>query len=301
MASAAVAVAGCSGTAGTSVAFALDAEARQRDLEKEFPGVGAVAVSVDHTMAAFEALADRIDRELPPILEPQGFDVHVAGVDRYRGRAFLKSVVLTEDLRGEIERRFSGEPLCVDGLDPATVPPPGPQPSGGDGWRLLADEAEAGALWKIGLVADAVGLEKLWAEVGLDAPVPEVDFEENVVIWFGSVVTSSCHDVRLDDVVVEGPVVRAELVDPVPQFECTADAVPHAFVVALERSRLPSGMFTIRMTDDVWWSGAWSGASGSSGAESWVQLRVNADLSEPAAVVEPGAVLSGPPQALPRR
>ena len=267
-----------------TVAFSRDAEARQEDLEEEFAGVGVVAVPV-HSEAELSALADRVRRELAPFLGTPS-----TGLDRVKGVAGVYAGVLTEEARGEIERRFSGEPLCVSGFDPATVPAPGLQPSGGEGWRLLADEAEAGEPWRIGLAADAAGLAKLWAEIGLDAPVPEVDFEEHVAIWFGAVVSSGCPDVRLDDVVVDGSSVYAELVDPNPQFSCPSDAVPHAYVVALERSRLPSGPVTIRMPGEL-----------SSSVKSGHRLRVNADLSEPGAVVASGAVLSGPPQALPRR
>ena len=196
-----------------------------------------------------------------------------------KGVAYLLVVVLTEQLRGEIERRFSGGPLCVSGRAPASLPPPGPQPSGGEGWRLLADEAGAGEPWRIGLATDSAGLEGLWAEIGLAAPVPEVDFEEHVVIWFSGVVSSSDPDIRLDDVVVDGSLVYAEMVDPNPQFEFTLDAVPHAYVVALERSRLPSGSFVIQ-----------TAAVLSEDAQPGERLRVDVDLSEPGAVAGAGAV-----------
>jgi len=264
-----------------TVAFTQDAEARQRDLEEAFPGAGVVAVPVGRTTAELDALVDRVDKELPPLLESHGFDAHMAGVYMHKRTVFLTAVVLTEDLRGEIERRFSGEPLCVDGLDPATVPALGPQPSGGDGWRLLSEGRGLDGPGRISLVTDAASFAERWAS--RDAPVPQVDFEKNVVISFVAIVSSSCPDVRLDDVVVEGFVVRAKLIDPVPQFECTEDAVPHAFVVALERSRLRSGPFTIELPDH-WWS---------SGGELAERLMVDADLSEPGAVADPRAVHDG--------
>ena len=272
-----------------TVAFTQDAEVRQRDLEEEFAGVGVVAVPVGRTTAELDALVDRVDKELPPLLESHGFDAHMAGVFMHKWTVFLTSVVLTEDLRGEIERRFSGEPLCVDGLDPATVPPLGPQPSGGDGWLLLSEGRGLDGPGRISLVTDAASFAERWAS--RDAPVPEVDFEKNVVIAFVAVVSSSCPDVRLDDVVAEGFVVRAKLVDPVPQFECTEDAVPHSFVVALERSRLRSGPFTIELPDH-WWS---------SGGELAERLMVDADLSEPGAVAEAGAVRPEASVAKPER
>jgi len=259
-----------------TVAFTRDAEARQEGLEKEFPHIGAVAVLVDHTRAELEALADRVRSELAPFLDRGAHDI---GVDSPKGVAYLNVLVLTEQLRGEIERRFSGEPLCVSGSDPESLPPPGPQPSGGEGWRLLADEVEAGEPRMIGLATDAVSFEGLWAEIGLDAPVPEVDFEEHVVIWFGAAVSGSCPDIRLDDVVVDGSVVYPEIADLNPVFVCTLDAVPHAYVVALERSRLPSGPFVIQLEAEL-----------PSYAKPGERLMVDADLSAPGAVADAGAV-----------
>ena len=269
-----------------TVAFSRDAAARQEDLEEEFAGVGVVAVAVDHTWEQLRALADRVRSELAPFLEP---DAHDVGVEGSKGVAYLLVVVLTEQLRGEIERRFSGEPLCVGGPDPASLPAPGPQPSGGEGWRLLADEAGAGEPWRVELATDAAGLEGLWAEIGLDASVPEVDFEEHVVIWFGVVVPGSCPDVRLDDVVVDGSVVYPEIADLNRVLVCTADAVPHAYVVAVERSRLPSGPFAIQTKAEL-----------SLHAQPGERLRVDVDLSAPGAVAEPGAVRPDARLAKPR-
>ena len=270
-----------------TLAFSSDAEARQEDLEEEFPDVGVVAVAVDHTRERLEALADRVRSELAPFLEP---DAHSVGVDGSKGTAYLEVVALTEQLRGEIERRFSGEPLCVSGSDPASLPPPGPQPEGGEGWRLLADEAGAGEPWRIGLATDAASFEGLWAEIGLAAPVPEVDFEEHVVIWFSAVVSGSCPDVRLDDVVVDGSVVYPEIADLNRALACTHDAVPHAYVVAVERSRLPSGPFVIQTAAEL-----------PSYAQPEERLRVDVDLSVPGAVAGAGAVQPEASVAKPER
>jgi len=259
-----------------SVGFSRGAAARQRDLEAEFPGVGVVAVPVERTKAELVAIASRARRELAPLVAehgPIGFDGFVS-----RGVALLHVGVLTEDFRREVERRFSGEPLCVDGRDPATIPPPGPQPEGGDGWRLLADQdGGGGSWWPVGLAADASGLPVLWES--LDAPLPEVDFGKYVVISFGVSHGSSCPDIRLDDVVVDGDVVYPEVVNLTTAIACTADYNPHAYVVALERSRLPSGPFAIQLEAETW-----------SYTKPEQRLLVDADLSQPAAVPEPDAV-----------
>jgi len=259
-----------------SVGFSRGAAARQRDLEAEFAGVGVVAVPVEHTRAELDALASRVFLEFAPIRAEHGL-VGV-GVSVHKGVVDVIVEVLTEDFRREVERRFSGEPLCVGGVDPATVPAPGPQPSGGEGWRLLADQNGGGeSWWPIGLVADASGMPGLWEF--LDTPLPEVDFEKHVVISFGVSYSGSCPEIRLDDVVVDGAVVYPEIVDLKPGRMCTADANPHAYVVALERSRLPSGPFAIQLEAET-----------HSYTKPEQRLLVDADLSRPAAVPEPGAV-----------
>jgi len=257
-----------------SVAFSQDAEARQRDLEEEFAGVGVVAVPVERTKAELEALAFRVQRELARFLIKH--DAIGVGGSVAWGVAYLEVGVLTEELRREIARRFSGAPLCVDGRDPATVPAPGPQPSGGDGWLLLADEGSGGDNWRVGLATDAAGLAKEWAELGLAAPLPEVDFGEHVVVSFGTSHGSSCPDIRLDDVVVDGAVVYPEIVNLTTNLICTDDYYPYTYVVALERSRLPSGPFVIQSEAKLW-----------SNSKPEERLIVDVDLSAPGAVAGP--------------
>jgi len=260
-----------------AVAFSRDAEARQRDLEEKFPDVGVVAVPVERTKAELEALAFRLQRELAPLLAE--YDMIGVGGSVIQGVAYLHVGVLTEELRREIERRFSGEPLCVSARDPAKLPAPGPQPDEGEGWRLLADQDGGAGQERVGLAASAAGLDELRARTGLDAPVPEVDFGDHVVIWFGVTYSGSCPDIRLDDVVVDGAVVYPEIVNLNTELDCTADANPHTYVVALKRSRLPSGPFAIQLEAET-----------PSYAKPEQRLLVDADLSQPGAVPEPGAV-----------
>jgi hypothetical protein len=140
------------------------------------------------------------------------------------------------------------ERIC---LEDAGVPvPEGPQPTGGDGWRLLGDEL-VGDVYRTGIATDDEQYAALWSRAGMTAPRPAVDFETEVVIWFGAVYGSSC-PIRVDDVVVDlehRPVLVYPLsVVPGGDDEgCTADANPHAFVVAIERGRLPAGPFAIQL------------------------------------------------------
>lgn len=225
-----------------TVAFSENAAERQADLDSMFPEDGVVAVEVEHTAEELADLQARLGEALSQILES-----FATGTYENKGVVGVDVGVLTPEIIEAIAEQFEGEPLCVDGRDPATVPPPGAQPQEGDGWRLLADEAPAGEAYRTGLATDADSLGALWEMIGLQAPLPDVDFETEIVVWFGAVYWSSCPDIRLDDVVIAGDLVHAVIVLPNPPAACTDDANPHAYVVALERDRLPPGPFAIQL------------------------------------------------------
>jgi len=258
-----------------AVAFSRGAEARQRDLEKEFPDVRVVAVPVERTRAELEALASRVGRELAPLLAEHDWVSLDPSV--HKGVAHLKVGVLTEELRRAIDKGFTGAPLCVEGTDPASLPAPGPQPEGGDGWRLLAEGEEIRGGWRISLAADAASYAGLWAD--WDSPIPEVDFQDHVVISFAANSPSRCPDTRLNDVAVDGTVIYAEIVNLSAVTMCSLDINPYPYVVALQRSRLPPGPFAIQTEAEL---------SGHSTLDE--RLLVDADLSKAGAVPDPGAV-----------
>lgn len=225
-----------------TVAFSEGVAERQTDIEAMFPDDGVVAVEVEHTADELADLQARVGEELVQIL-----DSFATGSYENKGVVGIDVGVLTPEIVEAIAERFEGEPLCVDGRDPSTVPPPGPQPQEGEGWRLLADEAPAGEPYRTGIATDPASLEALWDRIGLQTPLPDVDFETEIVVWFGAVYGSSCPDIRLDDVVVDGTLVYAVIVLPNPPVACTDDANPHAYVVAIDRSRLPQGPFAIQL------------------------------------------------------
>lgn len=257
-----------------TVAFNQDAAARQSDLEREFPGVGAVAVAVEQARGELEALQRRVHEVLPP---------DVAGgsaVLTMQGVVMIGAGVLTPERIALIESQFAGQPVCLEGADPADAPPPGPQQPAGDGWRLLATEP-TGQPYRTGIAWDAASLAVLWAEAEVTADVPAIDFQREVVIWFGAVVSGSCPDVRLDDVVFDGGrrMVHAEIVLVDPPMACTSDANPHAYLVAVPRSRLPAPTFAIQL-----------GAEDPPGGVPEERTLVEADLRVPGSVAEPGQV-----------
>jgi hypothetical protein len=262
-----------------TVAFSVDAETRQAELEERFPDVGVVAVGVDWTMADLEELQRRVGDEIGPLF-PIG-----SGISVTQGVVAIGVGVLKEERVAAIEERFAGERVCLEGADPADVPAEGPQRQQGDGWRLLADEQGVGEAYRTGIASDQASYGKLWREIGLSGEPPPVDFESEVVIWFGAVYGSSCPNLRLDDVVIDQQqaLIHAEIVLVDAPMACTADANPHAYLVALERATLPAGPFAIQL-----------GADDPPRGAPEERTVVDVDLSRPGAVAGPGDVHADP-------
>lgn len=265
-----------------TVAFSIDADVRQAELEAEFPDVGVVALGVEWTMVELVELQRRVGEELRPI-----FDLS-SGISVTQGVVSIGVGVLKPDRIAAIEDRFAGERVCVEGTDPADAPSEGPQAPAGDGWRLLADEPGVGSPYRTGIATDEASYDHLWTDIGLSGDRPSVDFETEVVIWFGAVFGSSCPDLRLDDVVVdlETAIVHAKIVLADAPMACTDDANPRAYVVAVHRSKLPPGPFAIQLRAEDPPAGAPE-----------ERTLVDVDLTRPGAVAASGQV--GPDPALP--
>jgi hypothetical protein len=265
-----------------ALAFSQDPEARQADLEAEFPGVGVVVVPVDWSKADLDRLQDEVVQKVAPRFEVS------TGVDILKGVTIIEFGVLTPERQALVEELFAGERVCISGLDPAEVPQAAPQPIAGDGWRLLGAEDETGQPYRTGIAWNEASYEALWNDSGLAGEPPPVNLENEVAIWFGAVHGSSCPGLRLDDVVVDAgrAIVHGAFVNPEAFLGCTADAVPHSFVVALERSRLPVGPFWIQL-----------GPEDPPGGAPEERTIVEVDLSAPGAVAPDGAV--HPAEAVP--
>ncbi|HSJ28304.1 MAG TPA: hypothetical protein VLB67_08835 [Acidimicrobiia bacterium] len=269
-----------------TVAFSQDAEQRRADVAELFADDGVVVVEVDWTMEELLELQASIVGRFD-----EGF-IQSTGVYEDRGVVGVGIGPLTEERLAIVEEQLAGEPVCIEGYDPALVPEPGPQPEAGDGWRLLADE-KTGFAYRTGFASDRADLEALWQMAGISSPVPEVDFDSEVVIWFGAVYGSSCPNLRMDDVVVGGDVVYPVIVDLDGPGPCTDDANPHAYVVAMERAVLPPDGFVIRLQADDPFPGV---------ADQ--QTFVHGDVTVPGSYVAgvPGEILGeepGPPVAQP--
>lgn len=227
-----------------TVAFSSEADARQTDIDQLFPEAGVVAVAVDYTMDQLLALQQRVMSELPA-----GEWRMSSGVQPQHGVVTVGIGVLSDERLATVAQRFGDDPICVEGADPASIIAEGPQPEGGDGWRLLVDVV-GGPPYRTGIAASQAEFDQLLGDLSLDHEQPLVDFDTEVVIWFGAVFSGSCPNIRLDDVVVvsDQSLVYANIVAPgPPPAACTADANGRTYLIAVERSRLPEAPFHIQL------------------------------------------------------
>lgn len=228
-----------------TVGFAGDPDlgALQSELAARFPGEGIVAVALPFTYAELATLGDRVTQDLAAAgAMPTGW-----APDPLRGVLSLQGVPATPQAEATLEQ-YSGEPICVDVVDPSQVVPEGPQQTEGAGWRLLGHAEGAGEVYRTDVATTDAQLATLWAESGLGGDPPAIDWETEIAVWFGAVYGSGC-PVRLDGVMAEAGTLHAVLVIPGsgPDTACNADANPHSFVVAVQRSVLPEGPFQVQL------------------------------------------------------
>jgi hypothetical protein len=225
-----------------TMAFTDSLEAHRAAL----PGVNLVQVEYSHE--ELEALQPRVGSLMPDVAYASGLDVQ-------RNVVTIELYVFDQASVDAVAAAFAGEPVCVRGNDPALLVPEGPQPQGGAGWRLLADQPLVGAAWATGLEVDQAGYEQLWAGLALDGEAPAVDFATEIVVHFGPAVSGSCSEIRLDDVLVDRArsLLTADIVLPgkAGLGACTSDARPYTYLVAVQRDALPPVPFTIRLSDET--------------------------------------------------
>ncbi len=266
-----------------ALAFSQQAEQRQLELTERFPDVGAAVVPVDWTMEELHQMQEQV-------VEAFADEEIGSGISVTQGVVTIDFGVLTDERYAAVVDRFGGQRVCVSGRDLADAPTPGPQPTAGEAWRLLADAQGEGESYRTGIATDETSYVALWEQIGLSQTRPPVDFDRDVVIWFGAVFGSSCPDLRLDDVVVdrEQALVHADIVLVDPPTACTDDANPHAYVVALERQELPEGPFRIQL-----------GAEDPPRGVPEERTYVDVDLSVAGAVADPSDLRTGQPSDVP--
>jgi hypothetical protein len=225
-----------------ALAFSEDAEARQRELRQLFPDAGAVVVPVSWTSAAL----NQLQAEVTEHLRAEGIESFATFWSPVDGVVKVEVGFMFPEVVAALAP-FGDRRVCVAGADPAGAVAPGPQPAAGDGWRLLADQ-EGRHTYRTGIATDARQYGELWTEAGLTGDPPAVDFQTEVVVWFAHAKSGSCA-MRMDDVVVDQDraLVYSITVNPDNDLACTADANPKAYIVALQRDRLPAGPFGVQL------------------------------------------------------
>lgn len=271
-----------------------DIAALQAEVAERFPGEGVVVVAVPHSLAELEDLADRVLPALGDVeAGPAGTMIWVS-----HGVLALDGVLDTPDAEAVLQE-FAGEPLCVDAVDADEFVAEGPQPTAGDGWRLLGHEQDVRAGTRPGVATTDEQLARLWAESGLPGDVPTVDWRAEIVVSFPADWSTSC-PIRLDDVEVTDTTLYPRIVLPgqVPGGPCTLDLRSHSYVVAVERSLLPRGPFVVTMGDP---SSGYPGAGTTVGVDlsapgaSATDAQVAPDPAPPADAEVPAVVVDGHP------
>jgi hypothetical protein len=128
----------------------------------------------------------------------------------------------------------------------------------GNGWRLLAEvhDRSRTMAFRVRAATDNVGYSVIWQELGpaarhsnlVGSARPPVNFDSEIVVFFGEGISSCTTGVDLIDVVIDR---SARLVHSVTRehakcgyLDLTGSVV---FVVALAREELPPGPFAIQL------------------------------------------------------
>lgn len=229
------------------VGFSEQLEEARAEAAERFDGAGVAAVEVERSLTELLALQEQV-HERSPLVQGSSANVRI-------GRVELHVAYLTDETHAELSQEFAGEAVCVSGGDPADTPPEGPQQQAGDGWRLLASEKGAAPPFSTGVATTPEQVRRELGAAGVGTADVEIDLDQEVLVWFGVPYGSSCDDLRFDGIVLGGDaddrLLYADVVDTSGAMACTSDlAGGWAFVVAVDRSVLPSGPLTVQLDAD---------------------------------------------------
>lgn len=217
------------------VAFTADVDTRRAELEERF-GAGAVKVTTARWSSAHLA---SLQEKIRPIFGYRNV-THSAGAREDLGVFGITLYVRDEPSVRAVLDLVGGEPICIEGADPAELIPEGPQPQAGAGWRFLTGQAVGvGSGPSAGAAQDEAEYAALWERARLTGERPAVDFSPEVVLWFEA--GASCNGQRLDDVVVDtdAATVHARIVSPGKVGPCDLRYDPYTYAVAVPRDGLP--------------------------------------------------------------
>lgn len=224
-------------------------------IEAHIQAVGAIAPAatirverVDHTEAELFAIMDRVQDD-EALLAELGIELHGHGLMTMENR-----VALDAKAPNPVEAERWLEDRYGAGFEATVLPLPAAwaQEAAGPGWRLLA-QGPWGRSFSVSAAQTPDELDTHWSEWLAPGDPPAFDSDSEIVAMFGWTVGSSCPEARLDGVVFDrdNDRVHGQFSDPLGPRECTSDARPHTFVVALDRRELPASSF------ELWlWEGA---------------------------------------------
>lgn len=231
------------GSESVVMLFTANLEAHHDAVNQIVPGTRVRQVA--HTEAALTELIESFDFEA---LQAQGIEMVSASVDVIGNQVDLD--VKTNDPTVELTLELDHGGM----LDVTVFPAPGAWSNAteGEGWRLLvAGQASGNEAYIVRAATDAESWTEMWETLGLDGDRPAVNLDTEVVVSFAHGLGSSCPELRLDGVVIDGGVVFSQTSDPLSPRACTADLVAaEVFVVALSRDALPADGFTLRLCAD---------------------------------------------------
>ncbi len=202
------------------------------------------AVEVRHSMDDLEALHSRIAAQVPDWWLQIDTRFNAVAVD-------LGFVEPSDQERWPFEDGLDG--ICRRVGNP--VGDFGPQPASGDGWRLLAI-TDSGVAEPVSVAVTGDEFVDLWADLVVPDDLPAVDFTSEIVVVFFELrgFPPACDRVIFDGVEFGDDQVSGQPrnVHPVGLQGCLAIGLPRSFVVAIDRSRLPSKPFLIRRDVQPW-------------------------------------------------
>ncbi len=223
-----------------TVAFTDDIDVHEAAIAELAPDDAVVeVVQVEHSYAELVAITDQINA-LAAELGIEG-----GGIRTPLNRVSLFLGYIDPDEVQAVSELFDPEMVCIEGTDEPPAPE-GPQPTEGDGWRLLADQT-VGIPYYVSAATGQAGLDRMWSRFEFSGDVPVVDFENEFVVLFTAAVSGSCPQIRLDDVVTDAQLVYGVFSHPGVEGACTSDANPHSYVVAVERGAIEGDVVTISL------------------------------------------------------
>ncbi len=201
--------------------------------------------AVRFTLRELDRAQDEIDA-LWPRLERQGIAIVSTAPDTEANRVVVGVARLTPAIERELRRRF-GEIIKVEDESPPPAPTQVPGTTRilpGKGSRVLAEGRHRHDDQLIQVATTDADFERYWKDLFPRRAAPDVAFGRQVVIFYHLMVGAGC------------PLVfEAVEVDPRERLVysgfhdayCSDVAVPHTFVVAVERDPLPRGRVRFRL------------------------------------------------------